>query len=172
GPNDEQKWVTWALDEIKPVVLDLLDGADTIIIGRKLAVDYIPYWEGVVKNPDDAMYDIGKYIVNAHKIIFTKTMDKSGWSNTDLAKGNLTDEIRMLKSQKGKDILVYGGSSFVTALVKERLIDEFKFFLNPVAIGKGDGIFSELESFQQLKLTKSVVYPSGIVLLQYVPVSA
>lgn len=41
GPNDEQKWVTWALSDIYPHVLALLDSIDTIIIGRKLAVDYI-----------------------------------------------------------------------------------------------------------------------------------
>jgi len=45
GPNDEQKWVTWDLEGIKQYVIDLLDSSDTIIIGRKLAVDYIPYWE-------------------------------------------------------------------------------------------------------------------------------
>ena len=44
GPNDEQTWVTWAWDEIKQYVFDLADSTDTEIIGRKLAVDYIPYW--------------------------------------------------------------------------------------------------------------------------------
>ena len=44
GPNDEQKWVTWAWDEIKQDVLNLASGCDTELIGRKLAVDYIPYW--------------------------------------------------------------------------------------------------------------------------------
>ncbi len=34
GPNDEQKWVTWALEDIYQYVLDLLNSIDTIIIGR------------------------------------------------------------------------------------------------------------------------------------------
>jgi len=46
GPNDEQQWVTWDLDGIRKYVIDLLDSSDTVIIGRKLAVDYIPYWDG------------------------------------------------------------------------------------------------------------------------------
>lgn len=50
GPNDEQKWVTWAWGEIRPYVLELLDATDTILIGRKLAVDYIPYWQDVNTN--------------------------------------------------------------------------------------------------------------------------
>ena len=43
GPNDEQQWVTWDLDGIKQYVVDLLDTSDTILIGRKLATDYIPF---------------------------------------------------------------------------------------------------------------------------------
>lgn len=29
GPNDEQKWVTWAWDEIKDYVLDLANSCDS-----------------------------------------------------------------------------------------------------------------------------------------------
>ncbi len=41
GPNDKQKWVTWAWEEIKDYVLELANSCDTELIGRKLAVDYI-----------------------------------------------------------------------------------------------------------------------------------
>jgi dihydrofolate reductase len=167
GPNDEQTWVTWAWDEIKNYVLDLLDTSDTIIIGRKLAIDYIPYWQNTLTKPGDQMYEAAKRIVGARKVIFTKTLDKSEWNNTELAKGNLADEIKKLKSQSGKDIIVYGGSSFVSALVKEGLIDEFHFFYNPVALGKGVPIFDQIENIQQLELKKSITYDCGIVLLSY-----
>lgn len=60
GPNDEQKWVTWAWDEIKQYVLDLADSADTEIIGRKLAEDYIPYWSDTFAKPEDPMYEVAK----------------------------------------------------------------------------------------------------------------
>lgn len=167
GPNDEQNWVTWALEEISPYVLELFDSTDTIIIGRKLAVDYIPYWQEVVTRPDDPMYGFAQRIVAAKKIIFTQTLDKSVWDNTELAKGNLADEINALKNQQGKDIIVYGGTSFVAGLIKEGLIDEFHFFVNPVALGKGESVFSSLEKFQNFTLKKSIVHKSGIVLLNY-----
>jgi dihydrofolate reductase len=167
GPNDEQKWVTWAWDEIKQHVLDLLDSTDTILIGRKLAVDYIPYWQNTFADSDHPMYEAAKRIVAAKKIVFTKTLDKSEWSNTELARGNLVDEIGKLKSQNGKDIIVYGGSSFVSALVKEQLIDDFHLFVNPIVIGKGTRVFDRLENWNQLKLKQSVTYDCGIVLLNY-----
>ena len=167
GPTDEQSWVTWAWDEIKQYVIELIDTTDTIVVGRKLAVDYIPYWQDVVTKSDDPMYEVAKRIVSAKKILFTKTLDKSEWNNTELAKGNLADEIKKLKDQNGKDIIVYGGSSFVSALIKEGLIDELHLFVNPVVLGRGVPIFDQLENFHQLRLKKSIVYDCGIVLLNY-----
>src|SRR4051812_15342833 len=89
GENDDQKWVTWAWKEIEPYVIELNSSADTMIIGRKLAVDFIPYWEEVVLKPDNEMYELAKLIVGFKKIIFTKTLEVSEWNNTKLAKGNL-----------------------------------------------------------------------------------
>ncbi|MBK8506860.1 MAG: dihydrofolate reductase family protein [Saprospiraceae bacterium] len=167
GPNDDQKWVTWAWDEIKQYVFDLADSTDTEIIGRKLAVDYIPYWLDTYTKPDDPMYEVAKRFVAKKRIIFTKTLEKSEWANTGLAKGNLADEISKLKNQSGKDIIVYGGSSFVSALIRENLIDEVHLFVNPVALGKGISIFEQLENWQRLKLIKSMTCDSGIVILHY-----
>ncbi|MFZ5902298.1 MAG: dihydrofolate reductase family protein [Chloroflexota bacterium] len=167
GKNDEQKWVTWAWDEIKQYVLDLSDTTDTILLGRKLAIDYIPYWQDTFAKPNEPMYEVAKRVVSAKKVVFTKTLDKSVWENTELAKGNLIDEVNKLKSQSGKDIIVYGGSSFVSELIKAELIDEFHLFFNPVALGKGTPIFDKLGNYQQLKLNKTIVYDCGIVLMNY-----
>ena len=113
------------------------------------------------------MYEFATRIVNANKIVFTKTLDKSIWDKTELSKGNLKDEINKLKSQDGQDIIVYGGSSFVSSLIKEGLIDEFHFFINPIAIGKGVSAFEHLEKWQQLKLKNSITCESGIIILHY-----
>ncbi len=167
GPNDEQHWVTWAWEETRPYVLELNSSADTMVIGRKLAVNFIPHWQNAVTKPDEPMRELAKLIVDFKKIIFTKTLEKSDLDNTELAKGNLVDEIKKLKSQGGKDIMVVGGSSFVSNLIKSELIDEFHFFVNPVAIGKGVPIFDKLDNFRQLKLRRSIAYNCGIVLQNY-----
>jgi dihydrofolate reductase len=74
-----------------------------------------------------------------------KTLNKSEWINTDIATGDFKDEITTLKSQKGRDIIVYGGASFDSFLIKDKLIDEFYLFVNPIAIGNGKTIFKELK---------------------------
>lgn len=167
GPNDEQKWVTLEWSEIKPYVIGLLDATDTILIGRKLAVDYIPHWQGVNERPDDPFHGVAERICQAKKVVFSRTLKLSEWENTDLATGDLAEEVGKLKASSGKDMIVYGGSSFVSALLKERLVDEFHFFVNPIALGKGVPVFSGLEGWQALRLKKSIAYPCGLVLLNY-----
>lgn len=167
GPDDEQQWVTWDLDGIKQYVVDLLDTSDTILIGRKLAEGYIPYWNDVITKPDDPMYEFATRIVGSRKVVFTKTLDKSAWANTELAKGDLSDEVNKLKHQEGRDLIVYGGSSFVSSLIEHGLIDDFHFFVNPIAIGKGISAFAQLESWQQLKLVKCMTSDSGLIILHY-----
>lgn len=167
GENDEQKWVTWDFDAIKQDVLDIANGCDTELIGRKLAVDYIPFWNDTLNQPESMLHEVAKVKAGQKKVIFTKTLDKSVWENTVLAKGNLSDEINKLKNQGGKDIIVYGGSSFVAELVKEKLIDEFYLFVNPIAVGQGVAIFNKLSEWQKLKLVNSKTFKCGIILLHY-----
>ena len=100
--------------------------------------------------------------------MMTKTLTKSNWINTELATGDLKDEITKLKSQDGGgDIIVYGGVSFDSSLIKENLIDEFYLFINPVAIGNGKTIFKDLKEIRKFTLNESILFDSGIVLLHY-----
>ena len=120
-----------------------------IILGRKLAQGFIPHW---ASHPEEEGAD---KFNSTKKVVFTKTLEKSEWDNTVLAKGDLVDEIAKLKKQDGKDIIAYGGATFVSALIKHGLIDEFHLFINPTAIGNGMSIFKELDSKQNLILVKS-----------------
>jgi dihydrofolate reductase len=132
-----------------------------------MAGEFISYWSDVVSKPNDPEYAFAKKMIETPKVVFTKTLDKTEWINTELATGDLKDEISRLKSQKGGDIIVYGGASFDSSLIKEKLIDEFYLFVNPVAIGKGKTIFKDLNEIQKLSLIESISFDSGIVLLHY-----
>ena len=83
----------------------LIDSSDTILLGRKMTDDFVKYWERVLSKDPDIPF--AKKMVNTPKIVFSRTLEKSIWTNTILATGNLTEEINNLKNQKGKDIIVY-----------------------------------------------------------------
>lgn len=89
-------------------------------------------------------------------------------ANTEIATGDLKDKITKLKNQQeGGDIIVYGGASFDSSLIRENLIDEYYLFVNPVAIGNGKTIFKDLKEIRKLSLIESIPFDSGIVLLHY-----
>ena len=107
-------------------------------------------------------------MLDTPKVVFTKTLDESRWANTVLAKGNIVEEVNRLKNQVGKDILVYGGAGFVSSLIKDNLIDEYNFFINPTAIGNGMTIFGKSENkSSSLKLNHSQTYDCEIVVNIY-----
>ena len=168
GPNNEMDWLVWNWDEkLKEYVNKLHLPVDTILLGRKMTSDFISYWFDVINKPDDPEYSIAKKMVETPKIVFTKTLNKSEWPNTEIATGDLKEEITNLKSQEGGDIIVYGGASFDSSLIKENLIDEYYLFINPVAIGNGKTIFGDLKEVRKLSLVESIAFDSGIVLLHY-----
>lgn len=169
GPDDDQRWVTWAWDEIRDQVMEIIDGADTIVLGRVLAEGYIPHWIATVEERGAPMFELARRIVDARKVVFTKTLSASPWPGTSLATGDLTSEIAALKHEPGKDLVVYGGSSFVSALIEAELIDEYQLFVNPVALGRGVPIFGRVSAVHRMELVRALPYPSGIVLLTYRP---
>jgi dihydrofolate reductase len=169
GPNGEMDWmVGWNWDnKLKKYESELIEPVDTILLGRKTIDEFISYWSNVMKKPDDPDYQFAKKLIETPKVVFTKTLDRSEWINTDIATGDLTDEINKLKTQDGRDIIVYGGASFDSSLIKAGLIDEFLLFINPVAIGNGLSIFKDLKDNQKFNLIKSITFDCGIVLLDY-----
>ncbi|MGC2570778.1 MAG: dihydrofolate reductase family protein [Candidatus Nitrosopolaris sp.] len=119
--------------------------------------------------PDDPWYAFAKKMIETPKLFSQKTLKKSQWANTDIATGDITDEISNLKSLDGKDIIVYGGASFDSSLIRAGLIDELRLFIYPVAIGNGLTIFKDLDEIQAFNLVKSVVFDCGIIGLHYEP---
>ncbi len=168
GPKGEMDWITWnATEDFIEYVNGLTDSSDSMLLGRKLAEGFIPYWTNITANPDDPQYSFAKKMADTPKIVFSKTLDKSTWDNTRLAKGDLVKEINEIKSQQGKDIIMYGGAEFVSSVIKAGLIDEYHLFVSPAAIGKGMAIFNALDGTQKLSFVSATPFKSGIVALCY-----
>lgn len=165
GPNGEEDWMIRGDEKAFQLINDIADNSGTILLGRKMAENFIPHFEAFdLSNPKFAF---AQKMVNMPKVIFTKTLDKPFGKNTSLAKEPLADEIAKLKAQTGKAILVYGGAGFVSSLIAGGHIDEFYFFVNPIMINKGMRIFDQLNKRQKLSLISTSPYQTGITVLHY-----
>lgn len=169
GPKGEMDWLVWNWDyELNRYVTRLTEPVDCIVLGRKLAEGFIPTWASRAAGLDPGSEDYGVRKMNdTPKIVFSKTLSKSQWPNTTLAKGNIVEEIIRLKQQSGKDIIAYGGAEFVSNLIQHGLIDEYYLFLNPIAIREGMPIFNRIETRLNLKLVETHPFDCGIVVVHY-----
>lgn len=168
-PNGEMDWVShnWTPDTVA-YVQELTDSMDTILLGRKLAEGFIPHWAGVAADSASPEQAVGKLFSETPKIVFSNTLKTSEWEHTEVA----SDPVKVigeLKKQDGKDILVYGGATFVGSLISNGLIDELHVFVNPTAIGSGISIFSQLTEKRNYKLIKAQAFEGGMALLVYQP---
>ena len=170
GPNGEMDWLVCPWDqELEAYVTALTEPVDTIVLGRKLAEGFIPYWATVAADADNPEVEAGRKFTDTPKVVFSRTLTESAWANTTLATTELAEAIRQLKQQPGGDIMAYGGARFVAALIAHDLIDEYYLLVNPVAIGRGLPIFDQLAGQQALQLVEARSFPCGIVVQHYHP---
>lgn len=165
GPEGQLDWMTWDMDpKLLAFINHLTDTSDTILLGRKMTEGFINYWESV--KPESPEYAFAQKMVNTPKVMFSKMVKTIAGKNVRVENGPVVEAVNRLKSQAGKDIVVYGGAGFVSSLIKNGLIDELNLFVNPIAIENGLRIFSKRTP---LTLTGSVGYASGIVVNTYKP---
>ena len=167
GPEGQLDWMTWAMDEKLLVLINqLTDTSDTILLGRRMTEGFIKYWEHVITQPQSPEYSFARKMVDIPKVVFSKTVHRVDGQNVRLESGDVSEAINQLKRAPGKDIIVYGGATFVSSLIQNGLIDELNLFVNPVAIGNGMRIFKDR---RPMKLTTSMACPCGIVVNSYEP---
>lgn len=147
--------------------LDNLKDVDCILHGRKTAEGFIPYWTEVANNPNDGEHKLGKRFSEIPNVVFSNTLVSSLWENTTLIKGDIRQAIEGLKNKSGKEIMAYGGESFVSSLIEHDLVDELYLLINPATIGNGQPVFNPLKSNARLKLVKCSPFESGTALLCY-----
>ena len=174
GPSGELDWMVWDWDDVlKKYAAELTNSADTFMMGRATGEGMAVYWPTVASNPESKEEDLwmADILNSAPKIVFSRTVSAIHWDNARVA-SDIVAEIRQLKQQRGKDLLLYGGAGIVASFIKENLIDEYHLFVNPVAIGSGKAIFNSLEKNRKLKLVNTIRSSVGIVILCYEPEKA
>jgi len=171
GPQGEMDWMVWDWDDIvKNYVADLTNSADTFLMGRVTGEGMAVYWPTVASNPESKEEEkwMADKLNSLPKVIFSKTVTHINWTNTRVA-NDIVEEVKELKKEPGKDILIYGGAGIVSSFIRENLIDEYHLFINPVVIGNGRTIYNNVKRNTKLKLVTATSSLTGIVILTYVP---
>jgi dihydrofolate reductase len=141
-----------------------LQASDALLLGRQTYEGFAAALPSMKDEGGfaDKMNSMPKYVVSS-------TLDRVDWPGSILVKGDVAEEVRQLKQEPGQDLLLSGSAQLFNAMAQANLIDQYRFMLHPVILGKGKRLFSEGEEQRALTLTHSETFRSGIVILEYEP---
>ena len=173
GAHGELDWhfETWN-DEMGEQLLGQLEKADTLLLGRFTYEAMAKYWtvKPLTQNFPRQDLAIADKMSRHIKLVFSKTRTDSIWNNSRFAVRNPAEEIKRLKRLNGKDIILFGSSSLVSALIHSNQVDEYQLWIHPVILGSGTPLFRNLKYPLNLYLSGSVIFESGVMMLNYRPV--
>lgn len=153
-------------DDRADYMVDALDEADTLMLGRKSYQGFAAYWPHTPSDPNASAVEktIGERFNAMHKVVFSKSLETADWRETTILRDIVPADIQRLKAESEKGIKLDGSISIVQQLTKLGLIDEYRLMVHPVALGSGRPLFDERV---ELVLIGSEPLSSGVVVLTY-----
>lgn len=157
GPNGELDWIFPSYDDASTAwAVERLWDAGAHLMGRVTYGDMAAHWPTSTEFFAPPMNDIPK-------VVFSKTLKEAAWGPLRILSGDLATEIEKLKREDGKELLAHGGASFARSLVETGLIDEYRLFVHPIALGEGKALFSGLAAPLRLAQVETKTFPTGLI---------
>ena len=165
GENGDLSWAHKQDPEWNEFVSGNASGDGALLLGRKTYDMMVSFWP--TPEAMKTMPEVAKGMNGMPKYVFSKSLDKLSWQNTKLMKGDLVAEVRKLKKDSDKDIVILGSGTIVAQLAQARLIDAYQMVVNPIVLGKGRTMFDGVKDKLELKRTKTRNFANGNVVLWY-----
>jgi dihydrofolate reductase len=166
GPNGELDW-QMVDDELHSHFNEQLAGAGGFLNGRVMYELMARFWPTADRDPASTppMVEFARIWREMPKLVFSRTLERADW-NATVARDVDIDEIRRLKAQPGGD-LALGGADLAGAFQRHDLIDEYRIYVHPVAIGRGKPLFQPSDTRTSFQLAGTRRFGNGVVLLHY-----
>jgi dihydrofolate reductase len=169
GPHGEMDWIG-INEEMFDYAERRIQEADTALYGRVTYQMMESYWPTAADQPGATRHDIqhSAWYKKVAKVVLSRTMRGADLPNTRIVSDDVAGQIRGLKQETGRDILIFGSPTASHALMAAGLVDGYWLFVNPVLLGRGKPVFEGLEEKATLSLVENHVFASsGVVCLTY-----
>lgn len=181
GPKGELNWVK-VDEEIFDYVGVRISQGDTAMYGRVTYQMMEKYWPTAGDKPAATKHEIehSKWYKKAHKIVLSRTMKETGpmpigLSETEIISDNLPDRINEIKHSSpasggngSEEILLFGSPSATHSLIQMDLIDGYWLFVNPIILGRGIPLFTDIQDKIKLILLNTRPFTCGVTELNYI----
>ena len=143
--------------------LDETKAAEALLLGRVTYEGFAAAWPTMGGDEfSDKFNSMPKYVVSS-------TLEKAGWNNSTILKGDAVKEVSKLRQRLDGEILVNGSAQLVQTLVANDLVDELRLMVFPVVLGGGKRLFGEASDMKRLRLADSKTVGDGVAILVYKP---
>jgi dihydrofolate reductase len=158
-------WTFPYWDEAMDPSLAGFDGKDReLVLGRRTYEIFEAYWPYQPEGDPTA-----RTLNAARKHVASRTLTKLDWNNSTLLHGDAVAAIAALKAQPGLDLQLIGSGNLIQSLQAASLIDEYNVWTFPVVLGRGKRLFEATARPSALRLVRSNVSGTGVVMSAYVP---
>ncbi len=161
GPSGEIDW-HGVDDDFQSYIAGELQSTGMILFGRVTCELLAGYWPTATPDVNDPL--LIEAMNALPKIVFSRTLASTEWNNAVINRGDPVRETERMKAESGKDIFVFGSGTIVSALSASGLVDEYRFFVNPVILGGG---VPQFRSRSNLRLLGTRTFDKGLVMLAY-----
>ena len=151
----------WGDDLMGEVMMESMGKADALLLGRKTYEIFAGHWPKV--GDDDPM---AAKLNSVQKYVASRSLDSVDWQNTTLIKGDVAEEVPKLKDEKA-EIQVPGSQNLIQTLLEHDLVDEYRLWFFPVALGAGKRLFADGTIPTNLKLVDSKTSSTGVAMNTY-----
>jgi dihydrofolate reductase len=122
--------------------LAFIESLDTILLGAVTYRMFAAYWPEQTTETQA----IADALNATPKVVFSSTLESAPWGSWEAARlvsGSAAEEVRRLKAEPGKDMVVWGSLALSDSLMREGLVDEYRLQICPVVLGRGKRLFQD-----------------------------
>jgi dihydrofolate reductase len=148
--------------------LRFLETIDTILLGAVTYRMFAQYWPEQTTDTEA----IADALNSTPKVVFSRTLEQApwgAWGEATIVRASAADEVRRLKQDDGKDMVVWGSLALAASLMAEGLVDEYKLWLCPIVLGVGKRLFPEGLSPQSMTWLETKPYEGGVLSASFRP---
>jgi dihydrofolate reductase len=164
-PDGGLDWQT-VDEELHQHFNDELRGMGAFVSGRVTWQLMAGYWPTADEDPDASApeREFAGIWRETPKIVYSRTLQDAGWGTT-IVREIVADEVRALLAEPGGD-LALGGAQVCGEFIRLGLVDAYRLYVHPVAIGSGLRLFPA-GTRVDARLVGTRTFGSGVVLLDY-----
>jgi len=167
GPNDDSEYANggWTAPYRSPAGAEALaeiqgKGFD-LLLGRRTYDLWAGYWPKVKGGP------FAEGLNAATKYVATHRPDSLAWDPAHALGADIIAAVRRLKSQDGRDLIVWGSSTLTSLLLEHGLVDDIVLMIYPVLLGRGKRFFSDTADPRELAFVSTKPSPTGVLINAY-----